>query len=166
MLAKIDRGKDGWPLRCPFCKDGESRVLDSRSLDNGFTIRRRRECTSCSRRFTTYERVEDVPLWVLKKDGRRELFCRDKLFTGIMKACEKRPIKHTTLSSIVDEIEKTLRDQPELEVPSVAIGQMVMEHLLKLDKVAYIRFASVYREFKDVGEILDCLEEMGVRDRK
>lgn len=153
-------------MRCPFCKDGESRVLDSRSLDNGFAIRRRRECGLCSRRFTTYERVEDVPLWVLKKDGRRELFCRDKLLTGIMKACEKRPIKRTTLSNIVDEIEKTLRDQTEPEIPSVTIGQMVMEHLLKLDKVAYIRFASVYREFKDVGEILDCLEEMGVRDRK
>lgn len=153
-------------MRCPFCKDGESRVLDSRSLDNGFAIRRRRECTLCSNRFTTYERVEDVPLWVLKKDGRRELFCRDKLLTGIMKACEKRSIDRMTLSNIVDEIEKTLRDQAEPEIPSVTIGQMVMEHLLKLDKVAYIRFASVYREFKDVGELLDCLDEMGVRDRK
>ncbi len=153
-------------MRCPFCKDGESRVLDSRSLDNGFVIRRRRECTLCSNRFTTYERVEDVPLWVLKKDGRRELFCRDKLLTGIMKACEKRSIDRMTLSNIVDEIEKTLRDQAEPEIPSVTIGQMVMEHLLKLDKVAYIRFASVYREFKDVGELLDCLDEMGVRDRK
>lgn len=152
-------------MRCSFCKEGESRVLDSRALDNGFTIRRRRECTSCSRRFTTYERVENVPLWVIKKDGRREIFNRDKLLTGMMKACEKRPTTLETLSGMVDEIELTLRNQPDHEIPSMAIGQMVMEHLLKLDKVAYIRFASVYREFQDVGEILDCLEELGVRGK-
>ncbi len=152
-------------MRCSFCKEGESRVLDSRALDNGFTIRRRRECTSCSRRFTTYERVENVPLWVIKKDGRREIFNRDKLLTGMMKACEKRPTTLETLSGMVDEIELTLRNQPGPEIPSMAIGQMVMEHLLKLDKVAYIRFASVYREFQDVGEILDCLEELGVRGK-
>jgi transcriptional repressor NrdR len=150
---------------CPYCEDGESRVLDSRALDNGFTIRRRRECTSCSRRFTTYERVEDIPLWVIKKGGRREIFCRDKLLTGIMKACEKRPIAHTKLSAIVNEVERKLRDQSEPEVSSMNIGQMVMNHLFDLDKVAYVRFASVYREFKDAGEILDCLEEMGVKDR-
>lgn len=103
---------------CPYCEDGESRVLDSRALDNGFTIRRRRECTSCSRRFTTYERVEDIPLWVIKKGGRREIFCRDKLLTGIMKACEKRPIAHTKLSAIVNEVERKLRDQSEPEVSS------------------------------------------------
>ncbi|MFY9273174.1 MAG: transcriptional regulator NrdR [Thermacetogeniaceae bacterium] len=153
-------------MRCPFCKKSESRVLESRSLENGFTIRRRRECTSCSRRFTTYERVDDVPLWVIKKDGRRELFNRDKLLTGIMKACEKRPTALETLSEIVDEIERELRNQPEREIPSKVIGQIVMSHLLKLDKVAYVRFASVYREFQDVGEILDCLEEMGVRGRR
>lgn len=150
---------------CPYCKDGESRVLDSRSLDSGFTIRRRRECISCGRRFTTYERVEDIPLWVTKKGGRREIFCRDKLFTGIMKACEKRPIAHTKMSAIVDEIERKLRDQSEPEVSSMTIGQMVMDQLLDLDKVAYVRFASVYREFKDVGEILDCLEEIGAKER-
>ncbi|HAF17375.1 MAG TPA: transcriptional regulator NrdR [Peptococcaceae bacterium] len=153
-------------MRCPFCKQSESRVLESRTLDNGFTIRRRRECTSCSRRFTTYERVDDVPLWVIKKDGRRELFNRDKLLTGIMKACEKRPTALETLSEIVDQIERELRNQPEHEIPSKVIGQIVMGHLLKLDKVAYVRFASVYREFQDVGEILDCLEEMGVRGRR
>lgn len=153
-------------MRCPFCKRGESRVLDSRSLDNGYTIRRRRECTLCSRRFTTYERGEDVPLWVIKKDGRRELFNRDKLLTGIMKACEKRPIEEEALSAIVDDIERVLREQPEAEIPSKVIGQMVMDHLLSLDKVAYVRFASVYREFEGVGEILDCLEELGVKDSK
>jgi transcriptional repressor NrdR len=153
-------------MRCPFCKKSESRVLDSRALDNGFTVRRRRECTTCSRRFTTYERVDEVPLWVIKKDGRRELFNRDKLLTGIMKACEKRSTALETLSDMVDEIEKKLRNQSEHEIFSKVIGQMVMEQLLKLDKVAYVRFASVYREFQDVGEILDCLEEMGVRERK
>lgn len=153
-------------MRCPFCKIGESRVLDSRSLDNGYTIRRRRECTLCSRRFTTYERVEELPLWVIKKDGRREFFNRDKLLTGITKACEKRPIEQETLSAIVDDIELILRDQPEREVKSEVIGQRVMDHLLKLDKVAYVRFASVYREFEGVGEILDCLEELGVKDSK
>lgn len=153
-------------MRCPYCKKSESRVLESRALDNGFTIRRRRECTSCNRRFTTYERVEDVPLWVIKKDGRRELFNRDKLLTGMMKACEKRPVALETLSEIVDEIERDLRDRSEHEVPSKVIGQIVMGHLLKLDKVAYVRFASVYREFKDVGEILDCLEEIGVRGHR
>ncbi|MGB4042696.1 MAG: ATP cone domain-containing protein, partial [Thermacetogeniaceae bacterium] len=101
-----------------------------------------------------------------KKDGRRELFNRDKLLTGIMKACEKRPTALETLSEIVDEIERELRNQPEREIPSKVIGQIVMSHLLKLDKVAYVRFASVYREFQDVGEILDCLEEMGVRGRR
>ncbi len=153
-------------MRCPFCKHEESRVLDSRSLDTGFTIRRRRECASCGRRFTTYERVESAPLWVQKKDGRRELFSREKLLGGMTKACEKRPIKIAALAAIVEQIEKTLRDRPESEVPSGIIGQMVMERLLELDKVAYIRFASVYREFKDAGEILDCLEEIGVRERR
>lgn len=153
-------------MRCPFCKHEESRVLDSRSLDTGFTIRRRRECAACGRRFTTYERVESAPLWVQKKDGRRELFSREKLLGGMTKACEKRPIKIAALAAIVEQIEKTLRDRPESEVPSGIIGQMVMERLLELDKVAYIRFASVYREFKDAGEILDCLEEIGVRERR
>lgn len=138
--------------------------MDSRSLDNGATIRRRRECNSCNRRFTTYERLEEGPLWVIKKDGRKELFDRDKILTGIMKACEKRPTALETLSAMVDEIERTLRDQPETEVASMVIGQMVMDRLLKIDKVAYVRFASVYREFNNVGEILDCLEELGVRD--
>jgi transcriptional repressor NrdR len=110
--------------------------------------------------------VESAPLWVQKKDGRRELFSREKLLGGMTKACEKRPIKIAALAAIVEQIEKTLRDRPESEVPSGIIGQMVMERLLELDKVAYIRFASVYREFKDAGEILDCLEEIGVRERR
>lgn len=152
-------------MRCPYCKKEESRVLDSRSAEDGYAIRRRRECFHCSRRFTTYERIEETPLWVVKKDGRRELFNREKLLRGMMKACEKRYATLETLSGLVDEIERTLREGPENEVFSQTIGHLVMEHLRKVDKVAYVRFASVYREFKDVGEILTCLEELGV-DRK
>lgn len=137
-------------------------MLDSRSLDDGSTIRRRRECFLCNRRFTTYERAEEIPLWVVKKDGRRELFDREKLLRGVLKACEKRHATLETLSSLVDEIERYLRDSSESEVPSQTIGRLVMERLCRVDKVAYIRFASVYREFKDVGEILTCLEELGI----
>ena len=149
-------------MRCPYCKSSDTRVLDSRSSDEGDAIRRRRECDDCSRRFTTYERIEEVPLWVVKKDGRRELFDREKLLRGIMKACEKRRATLETISALVDDIERTLKDAPKSEVPSVEIGRLVMGHLRNVDKVAYIRFASVYREFKDVGEILTCLEELDV----
>ncbi len=149
-------------MRCPYCKKEESRVLDSRSAEDGYAIRRRRECFHCGRRFTTYERIEETPLWVVKKDGRRELFNREKLLRGMMKACEKRYATLETLSGLVDEIERALREGPENEVFSQTIGHLVMEHLRKVDKVAYVRFASVYREFKDVGEILTCLEELGV----
>jgi transcriptional repressor NrdR len=137
-------------------------VLDSRSSEERDAIRRRRECAECNRRFTTYERIEEVPLWVVKKDGRRELFNREKLLRGVMKACEKRRATLETISDLVDDIERTLKDAPKSEVPAVEIGRLVMGHLRDVDKVAYIRFASVYREFKDVGEILTCLEELGV----
>lgn len=147
-------------MRCPYCHSEETRVLDSRSVEDGNGIRRRRECAICNQRFTTYERVEGVPLWVVKKDGRRELFNRDKLLGGIMKACEKRHATLETLSTMVDEIEQNLRDTAEAEVSVQEIGVLVMEHLLQIDKVAYVRFASVYREFKDVGELLTCLEEI------
>lgn len=153
-------------MRCPYCKKGESRVLDSRLVEMSNEIRRRRECLVCGRRFTTYERIEEPPLWVVKKDGRRELFDREKLLRGIMKACEKRHATLETLSLMVDEIERALRDCSETEVSSQVIGHMVMERLRKVDKVAYVRFASVYREFKDVGEILTCLEELGIEDRQ
>lgn len=153
-------------MRCPYCKKGESRVLDSRLVEMSNEIRRRRECLVCGRRFTTYERIEEPPLWVVKKDGRRELFDREKLLRGIMKACEKRHATLETLSLMVDEIERALRDCSETEVSSQVIGHMVMERLRKVDKVAYVRFASVYREFKDVGEILTCLEELGIEGRQ
>ncbi len=151
-------------MRCPYCKSSDTRVLDSRSAEERDTIRRRRECADCNRRFTTYERIEEVPLWVVKKDRRRELFSREKLLRGIMKACEKRRATLETISSLVDDIERTLKDAPNSEVPSVEIGRLVMEHLRTVDKVAYIRFASVYREFKDVGEILTCLEELNLEN--
>lgn len=147
-------------MRCPYCKAAESRVLDSRAAEEGSAIRRRRECIQCGRRFTTYERVEEIPLWVVKKDGRRELFNRDKLLRGIMKACEKRNATLEVISGIVDEIERQLREQFEPEVQSRLIGELVMEKLRHVDKVAYVRFASVYREFKDVEEILSCLKEL------
>ncbi len=147
-------------MRCPYCRAAESRVLDSRAAEEGSAIRRRRECVQCGRRFTTYERVEEVPLWVVKKDGRRELFNREKLLRGIMKACEKRNATLEVLSGLVDEIERNLREQFEPEVQSRVIGELVMEKLRRVDKVAYVRFASVYREFKDVGEILTCLQEL------
>jgi transcriptional repressor NrdR len=151
-------------MRCPYCKSGDTRVLDSRSTEERDAIRRRRECADCNRRFTTYERIEDVPLWVVKKDGRRELFSREKLLRGIMKACEKRRATLETISALVDEIVHALKDATSSEVPSMEIGRLVMEHLRTVDKVAYIRFASVYRTFKDVGEILTCLEELGADD--
>lgn len=153
-------------MRCPYCKNGESRVLDSRLVEMSNEIRRRRECLLCGRRFTTYERIEEPPLWVVKKDGRRELFDREKLLRGIMKACEKRHATLETLSLMVDEIERALRDRGEPEVSSQVIGHMVMERLRKVDKVAYVRFASVYREFKDVDEILTCLEELGIERKQ
>ena len=151
-------------MRCPYCKSSDTRVLDSRSAEERDAIRRRRECADCNRRFTTYERIEEVPLWVVKKDGRRELFDREKLLRGVMKACEKRRATLETISALVDDIVRTLKDAPNSEVPSMEIGRLVMEHLRTVDKVAYIRFASVYREFKDVGEILTCLEELGVEE--
>jgi transcriptional repressor NrdR len=151
-------------MRCPYCKSSDTRVLDSRSTEESDAIRRRRECADCNRRFTTYERIEDVPLWVVKKDGRRELFDRAKLLRGMMKACEKRRATLETISALVDDIVRILKDAPNSEVPSMEIGHLVMEHLRTVDKVAYIRFASVYREFNDVGEILTCLEELGEDD--
>jgi transcriptional repressor NrdR len=151
-------------MRCPYCKSSDTRVLDSRATEESDAIRRRRECAICGRRFTTYERIEEVPLWVIKKDGRRELFEREKLLRGVMKSCEKRPATLTTISALVDDIERILKDASSPEVPSMEIGRLVMEHLRTVDKVAYIRFASVYREFKDAGEILTCLEELGVKE--
>lgn len=145
-------------MRCPFCDHSESKVIDSRESKNGFCIRRRRECLSCERRFTTYEKIEEIPYMVVKKDGKRQRFDSQKLLQGLLKACEKRPVPVSKLEEIVEEIETKLQDRPEKEINTSEIGQFVMERLKLLDKVAYVRFASVYREFKDVLEFKKELE--------
>lgn len=149
-------------MRCPYCYHTDSRVLESRTSDEHSTIRRRRECPSCMKRFTTYEKVEMAPLLVVKKDNRREEFARDKLFRGILKACEKRPIPIESIEKVVDTIEREIRSEYEKEVGAEQVGEKVMEKLRELDPVAYVRFASVYRQFRDVEsfaqEILSMLD--------
>ena len=145
-------------MRCPFCKAEDSKVIDSRSADDGNTIRRRRECVGCGRRFTTYEAVEQLPLMVIKNDGRRVLFERDKLLNGIIRSCEKRSISIESINALTNEIEKELRNTMDREVSSQAIGELVMKKLKDFDPVAYVRFASVYRRFTDIGNFKDELE--------
>ena len=147
-------------MRCPFCLNMDSKVLDSRQTEEGASIRRRRECTACGKRFTTYERLDEVPLMVVKKDGRREPFARTKILNGILRACEKRPISLQTIEEMVDKIEKTVRANLEHEASSGAIGELVMEHLRELDDVAYVRFASVYRQFTDIDRFIEELEQL------
>jgi transcriptional repressor NrdR len=145
-------------MRCPFCDFAESKVIDSRECKNGLSIRRRRECLSCERRFTTYEKIEEIPYMVIKKDGQRQRYDSQKLLQGLLKACEKRPVPVSKLEEIVEEIESKLQDRPDKEIETAEIGQLVMKKLKDLDKVAYVRFASVYREFKDVLEFKKELE--------
>ncbi len=142
-------------MRCPFCQHVEDRVIDSRLSKEGDMIRRRRECSHCLRRFTTYERVEETLPLVIKKDGRRENFDRSKILVGLHKACEKRPISVEVLEKLVDRIEQRLQEGGEREIPSQAIGEKIMQELQTLDQVAYVRFASVYRSFKDVNEFMN-----------
>lgn len=141
-------------MRCPFCGNLEDRVIDSRTSKEGDAIRRRRECLACKKRFTSYERVEDILPLVIKKDGRREPFERNKILNGLKKACEKRPIGIETLEGMVDDIERKLINLGVKEIPSTWIGEDIMERLKNLDKVAYVRFASVYRQFKDIDELM------------
>ncbi|MDD2533407.1 MAG: transcriptional regulator NrdR [Eubacteriales bacterium] len=147
-------------MRCPFCAHDEDRVIDSRPSDEGSAIRRRRECISCGARFTTYEKVENLPLLVIKKDGTREHFDREKLINGILKSCEKRPVSTNQVEAIVNSIETNNQNSLKREVTSHEIGEMVMEGLKRIDEVAYVRFASVYRQFKDVNSFLDELNHM------
>ena len=142
-------------MRCPFCKTDDDRVVDSRGAEEGFSIRRRRECVHCARRYTTYERFEPAVLRVIKKDGARAPFERKRILSGILKACEKRPVSAEQMEAIVDRIEQELARQYDREVPSDAIGELVMRELKSLDAVAYVRFASVYREFKDIGDFVE-----------
>ncbi|NLW45403.1 MAG: transcriptional repressor NrdR [Syntrophomonadaceae bacterium] len=147
-------------MKCPFCSELESRVLDSRTTDEGTVIRRRRECVNCRRRFTTYERIEERPLMVVKKEGNREAFQRDKLMQGILKAVEKRPIAMDTVEAMVGEIERELRDSYDKEVSSQVIGEKVMDRLRMIDGVAYVRFASVYRQFTDIKGFVETVEQL------
>jgi transcriptional repressor NrdR len=147
-------------VRCPFCGSQKDRVVDSRESGAGDAIRRRRECRACHRRFTSYERIEQIPYLVIKKDGRREAFDRAKLMAGLHRACEKRPIAARALAALVDEIEQMVHDSPDREVEARAIGERVMERLRELDKVAYVRFASVYRRFEDAQEFMAELRDL------
>jgi len=147
-------------MKCPFCDSVEDKVLESREVEDSSTIRRRRECLSCRERFTSYERIEERPLLVIKRDGRREQFSRDKVIKGIMHACEKRPVSIEAIETIVDEIEKEMHREGGREVLSSKIGELVMEKLQAIDKVAYIRFASVYRKFEHVSEFLKEVKEL------
>ncbi len=145
-------------MRCPYCKKENDKVIDSRAANDGVVIRRRRECEACGRRYTTYERIEEIPLFVIKKDHRRELYDRPKALAGIHKACEKRPVPLEEQDRIADELEKMLREKYEKEVSSRVIGEFIMQRLAKIDQIAYVRFASVYREFQDVGHFMKELK--------
>lgn len=147
-------------MRCPFCGHDEDKVIDSRPSEEGSAIRRRRECIACNARFTTYEKVENLPLVVIKKDGTRQPFDRDKLISGIMKACEKRPVTTAQIENLVNSIETQSQNSLKREIMSQEIGEMVMERLKLIDEISYVRFASVYRQFKDVNSFLEELNEM------
>jgi transcriptional repressor NrdR len=147
-------------VTCPFCGHREDRVIDSRESKEGDVIRRRRECLKCERRFTTYERSDEIPYVVVKRDGRREKFDRQKVLEGLLKACEKRPVAMAKLAEVIDEVESALADSAEREMSTTAIGEMLMTRLKTLDKIAYVRFASVYRDFQDVEAFLTELKDL------
>jgi len=152
-------------VKCPFCDELEDKVVDSRMAKEGEVIRRRRECLSCKRRYTTYERVEEILPVVVKKDGRRESFDRTKILLGMKKACEKRPISTGTIEAVTDRIEKRIQEMGETEIESRVVGEEVMRELHQLDQVAYVRFASVYREFKDIEQFMDELKTLADQRR-
>lgn len=147
-------------MRCPFCNHTESKVIDSRPTDERNAIRRRRECLDCSKRFTTYEKVEEIPVLVVKKDGRREIFNSNKIRNGLLRSCEKRPVSVKELEKIVQDIEKQVYNSLEREVTSKYIGEMIMDYLKDVDEVAYVRFASVYRQFKDINTFMEELDKL------
>lgn len=147
-------------MKCPYCENTESKVIDSRPIDEGNSIRRRRECLACMRRFTTYEQVESVPLVVIKKDGKRQVYNRQKIFSGILRACEKTPVTVAQIESVVQDVEAELFNTMASEISAVTIGNVVMEKLKGLNPIAYVRFASVYREFKDVTTFMEELNEL------
>jgi transcriptional repressor NrdR len=147
-------------VKCPFCGHLGDKVVDSRESKEGEVIRRRRECLECGRRFTSYERIDEIPYMVIKKDGTRERFERQKLISGLLKACEKRPVSVAAVEGVADRVEALLQERPEKEMSTVEVGEVVMEELKRLDKVAYVRFASVYRHFRDIGEFMTELKDL------
>ena len=163
--TKGNKGEEVAGVNCPFCGYKQDRVVDSRESREGDAIRRRRQCLKCERRFTTYERTDEVPYMVVKKDGRREKFDRQKVLAGLLKACEKRPVPMAKLAEIVDVVEAKLAESTEREVSTTEVGEMLMDRLRKLDKIAYVRFASVYRDFQDVEAFLNELKHLIRRKR-
>ena len=147
-------------MKCPFCAHSEDKVVDSREGKDGLVIRRRRECLSCGRRFTSYERIDEIPFMVVKKDGTREPYDRIKVLGGLRKASEKRPVSPAALERVADEIEQMVQEAPEREIPTGKLGEKVMDRLRELDKVAYVRFASVYRQFEDVDQFMKVLNDL------
>ncbi len=147
-------------MKCPFCNNEETKVVDSRPTEDHTSIRRRRECMKCSRRFTTYETVENIPVFVIKKDGTREPFDKRKILNGLFRACEKRPVSISVLQALVDEVEKSVYNSLEQEITSKKIGELVMNKLKEIDEVSYVRFASVYRQFKDINTFMDELNKI------
>ena len=147
-------------MKCPYCAHLGDKVVDSRESREGEVIRRRRECLGCGKRFTSYERIDEIPYMVVKKDGTRQRFERQKLVAGLLRACEKRPVSVAALEAVADRVESTLQERAEKEIPTSEIGAFVMEELKKLDKVAYVRFASVYRHFRDIGEFMTELKDL------
>ncbi len=147
-------------MTCPFCAHRQDKVIDSRESKEGDVIRRRRECLKCERRFTTYERSDEIPYMVVKRDGRREKFDRQKVLEGLLKACEKRPVPMAKLAEVVDEVEQHLSDTPDREMSTTEVGELLMKRLVTLDKIAYVRFASVYRDFQDVEAFLSELKDL------
>lgn len=147
-------------MRCPFCNYNQDKVIDSREIQEGRSVRRRRECINCGKRFTTYETIEEIPFMVIKKDGRREPFDRNKILNGLIKACQKRPISIEKLENLVSEVEREVQKKYEQEIETRILGEIVIEKLAKLDEVAYVRFASVYRQFKDINQFMRELREI------
>jgi transcriptional repressor NrdR len=147
-------------LKCPYCGYGESRVVDSRATDDNMAIRRRRECLNCNKRYTTYEKIENVPILVIKKNMNREYFDRNKILNGLIKACQKRPVSRKQIEGIADEVEKRINNKMVTEIRSSEIGEMIMERLKKVDEVSYVRFASVYRQFKDINTFMEEIKNL------
>ena len=147
-------------MKCPYCLHDESKVVDSRSADDYASIRRRRECLKCNKRYTTYEKIEDIPVLVIKKDATRETFSKDKIITGLIKACQKRPVSRKQIEDIAESIEKTISNKMLTEISSDYIGELIMERLKDLDEVSYVRFASVYRQFKDINTFMEEIKSL------